>query len=205
MYVVLPLHSGSINLKRMKSKLTPIIIENLIRNMTEKLGVVGFPRMKISSSTELQSAFKSLGFKSLFDPQTANLGVMISGPSAIPNLGSKKISDSKLKSEEPEIQEFFDFISLQNLTSLGIDDLRNNKEIDNPGIYADKVLHQVELTIDESGTEAAAVTSTILSRSGMSFSFISNRPFLFFIRQKSTKYIWFWGTIYKPTPFFNIS
>ena len=205
MYVVLPLKPGAANLKRMKNQLTSDIIESLIGNMTETESIVGFPRMNISNSIELQNALKSLGIKSLFDPETANLSLMSPGLSEQMNDTSKATkSKSKLISEDPEIQKIYDFLILKNLTSVGIEDLRNNKETDNPGIYADKVLHQVELTINESGTEAAAVTSTILDRSGMSLMFIANRPFFFFIRQKSAKFIWLWGTIYKPKPFYDI-
>lgn len=80
----------------------------------------------------------------------------------------------------------------------GIDSLRNSNNLINPGLYADDIIHKVEMTVNEKGTEAAAATSIIIDRSGDSKKFVANRPFLFFIRNEQSKLIWFWGTVNRP-------
>lgn len=74
---------------------------------------------------------------------------------------------------------------------------------DNPGLYVDQVLHKVYMDITELGTEAAAVTSATLSRTGDYVNFRVDVPFLFFIRNHETKVILFWGTVLTPTPNFD--
>ncbi|XP_058795977.1 leukocyte elastase inhibitor [Phymastichus coffea] len=103
----------------------------------------------------------------------------------------------------PIDRQFIDFLDHQNLPTFGVDELRNTAGISNPGLYADDVIHKVEMTVNEKGTEAAAATSVVLDRSGDYQRFIANRPFLFFIRHDVAKSIWFWGTINRPAPHYN--
>lgn len=71
---------------------------------------------------------------------------------------------------------------------------------ENPGLYADQVIHKVYMDITETGTEAAAATSVSLSRGGDIVTFRVDVPFLFFIRDEETKLILFWGSVYTPPP-----
>lgn len=73
----------------------------------------------------------------------------------------------------------------------------------NPGLYADKVIHKVYMDITETGTEAAATTSITLTRDGGKVTFRVDVPFFFFIRHEETKVIMFWGSVNKPTPYFK--
>ncbi|CAG9859298.1 unnamed protein product [Phyllotreta striolata] len=70
----------------------------------------------------------------------------------------------------------------------------------NPGLYAEDVIHKVYMDITETGTEAAAATFVTLYRTVRGVTFRVDVPFLFFIRHEETKTILFWGSIYKPTP-----
>lgn len=97
-----------------------------------------------------------------------------------------------------------------SLLSQTLDDIRNllnqNVELsasENPGLYADQVLHKVYMDITESGTEAAAATSVSLSRDGGRVSLRVDVPFLFFIRHEETKMTLFWGSVHQPTPTFR--
>lgn len=74
---------------------------------------------------------------------------------------------------------------------------------ENPGLYADNVIHKVFMDITESGTEAAAVTSVSLSRDGGRITFRVDVPFFFFILHEQTKTPLFWGSVYTPTPSFK--
>lgn len=78
-----------------------------------------------------------------------------------------------------------------------------NSNVQNPGLYADQVIHKVYIDITERGTEAAASTSVSLTRGGDITIFRADIPFLFFIWHEETKLILFWGTVYEPTPHFS--
>ncbi|XP_046734166.1 serine protease inhibitor 28Dc [Diprion similis] len=99
----------------------------------------------------------------------------------------------------PIDQDFLNYAS-QNRPSYGIDNLRNALKFTNPGLFADDVIHRVEIDITEKGTEAAAVTAVTLTRDGSKKRLIAERPFLFFIRHEPTGLLQFWGTVNKPTP-----
>ena len=56
------------------------------------------------------------------------------------------------------------------------------------GLYISDVLHQAFIAVDESGTEAAAATAVIMDEFGIPAApaeFTVDRPFLFFIRDRS--------------------
>lgn len=78
-----------------------------------------------------------------------------------------------------------------------------NNSYQNPGLYADKVIHKVYMDITETGTEAAASTSVSLSKDGSRVTFRVDVPFFFFIRNEETKTILFWGSVTVPTPNFH--
>lgn len=87
MYVLLPTEEGAKALREFENKLTVDIIENLIRNAKNETCIIGFPRMKLSSSLSLKSTLAALGLESLFDPATADLS-LISQPNNI-NINNK--------------------------------------------------------------------------------------------------------------------
>ncbi|MCU0645565.1 MAG: serpin family protein, partial [bacterium] len=71
------------------------------------------------------------------------------------------------------------------------------------GLYIDEVNHKTFVEVNEEGTEAAAVTSVVISeRSGNSsegFVVRVNRPFIFAIRENHSGTILFIGKIVDPT------
>lgn len=93
------------------------------------------------------------------------------------------------------------FESLDKLRQ-SINQQSTDNNFQNPGLYADKVIHKVYMDITETGTEAAATTSISLSRDGNRVTFRVDTPFLFFIRHEDTKTILFWGSVNTPTPNF---
>ncbi|XP_072398328.1 uncharacterized protein [Diabrotica undecimpunctata] len=78
-----------------------------------------------------------------------------------------------------------------------------NNNYRNPGLYVDKIIHKVYVKLTETGTEAAAATATLVFRSYPQLSFRVDVPFIFFMRHEQTKTILFWGSVEKPTPYFN--
>lgn len=69
----------------------------------------------------------------------------------------------------------------------------------NPGLYADDMLHKVDLTINEAGTEGAAATAVTMRRTGPEVLFRADAPFLFIISHDDTRLPLFYGAVFKPT------
>lgn len=68
----------------------------------------------------------------------------------------------------------------------------------NPRLFADELIHQIDLTVNEVGTEGGAATVTTLRRSGPDVLFRCETPFLFLIRHEDTKLPIFYGTVFEP-------
>uniref|UniRef100_A0A336K6Z7 CSON002129 protein n=1 Tax=Culicoides sonorensis TaxID=179676 RepID=A0A336K6Z7_CULSO len=79
--------------------------------------------------------------------------------------------------------------------------LRYNANIRNPGLYADDVLHKVNLIVNEKGTEAGAATAVTINRSGPQVLFRVETPFLILIRHDDTKLPLFYGSVFEPVSF----
>jgi len=108
------------------------------------------------------------------------------------------------RQSRPMDESFLRFIQSKNFPSYGLDVLRNSANLKNPGLFADEVLHKVEIDVTEKGTEAAAATGIILDRAGNQKRLVADRPFLFFIRHDPTKLILFWGTVNMPIPNYTV-
>lgn len=330
MYVLLPKVEGATALKSFQDQLTVETIENLISNLKNQTCIIGFPRMKLSSTLSLNSALQSLGLRSLFDAKAADLSLLSSGygqntatapilhmsphisrqvspeqlssktneylifsrndfgdnnnqsvnngaranffryddkergynieqwntgfhiqkirrarrnvldekqrinitssrtmyvtendglEKVTPKIShentryvsleenkyrfqntEKKTKNRKRRQSRPIDENFLRFMQSKNFPSYGLDNLRNSANLVNPGLFADEVLHKVEMDVTEKGTEAAATTGILLRRDGNQKKLIANRPFLFFIRHDPTKLVLFWGTVNAPVP-----
>jgi serpin B len=72
----------------------------------------------------------------------------------------------------------------------------------NGGLYISRVLHKTYISTDEEGTEAAAVTAVEVGVTSVGpdqpYYFTIDRPFIYFIQEKSTGTILFIGTVMNP-------
>lgn len=75
----------------------------------------------------------------------------------------------------------------------------NAENAPNPRLFADELIHQIDLTVNEVGTEGGAATITTLRRSGPDVWFRAETPFLFLIRHEDTKLPIFYGAVFEPT------
>lgn len=80
-----------------------------------------------------------------------------------------------------------------------LDALRTaNGPLRNPGIFADEIIHKIDLTINERGTEGGAITYTTAVRTA-NVVFHADAPFMFIIRHEDTKLPLFYGSVFEPT------
>jgi len=139
----------------------------------------------------------------------------------IENVSEEKVNqiDKKLKlaSDEkdginiqiPKFKFNYDLKLKKDLIDLGIKDAFNAKNADfskissKSGIYVSDALHKADIEFTEEGVKAAAVTIFQYTLSPPPeethpVDIIINKPFMFIIRDKKTKSIWFTGTVYEP-------
>ncbi|XP_050595951.1 leukocyte elastase inhibitor isoform X2 [Bombus affinis] len=101
MYVLLPTTPGAKALREFKNKLTVDIIENLIKNAKNETCVIGFPRMKLSTSLSLRPTLAALGLESLFDPVTADLS-LISQSNVVTNMNNRNQTNVRPSESRPK-------------------------------------------------------------------------------------------------------
>lgn len=188
MYVILPFDSDTTQVKSLQDNLTPAILEGLIGKMNQTGMILVMPKMKLETTINLKESLQAMGVKSLFDPFEANLALLSAGDNI-----------KKSAFEAPVVKE------LETLDSIRKSLNQHGPNYQNPGLFADQVVHKVYMHIMETGTEAAATTAIGLSRAGGRAIVRLDAPFLFFIRHNPTKAVLFWGTVSKPTPNFKIN
>lgn len=91
---------------------------------------------------------------------------------------------------------------LQVLESMGVGDLfRSSADLSTltgeSGLQLDTIIHRAKVTVDESGSEAAAATAIFANRFGPD-SFIADHPFVFFLFHKKSNTLLFSGVFNSP-------
>jgi len=145
----------------------------------------------------------------------------------VENVTKEQISEIdkqlKLSSDEtfgvnvkiPKFKFSYDLELTEDLKNLGIqeafDERRANfsKMAEANDLYVSEALHKADIDFTEKGVKAAAVTVIIMMTKGAlpketnPVNVIINKPFMFIIRDKNTKDIWFTGTVYEPNSWEN--
>jgi len=130
-----------------------------------------------------------------------------------------KLSSDELYGVNVRIPKFkfsYDLGLTDDLKNLGIKeafDMKNAnflKMTDANDLYVSEALHKADIEFTEKGVKAAAVTvivmmtkGAILPRETYPVNITINKPFMFIIRDKNTKDIWFTGTVYEPNSWEN--
>ena len=105
----------------------------------------------------------------------------------------------------PKFKVTTDLDLKESLTRMGMKDVFDPSSADLSGItgfkgmYVSNAVHKAYINVDEEGTEAAAATGIGISLTSLSFQFIVNRPFFYFIRHVPTGTILFMGRVLDPT------
>ncbi|MGQ9779164.1 MAG: serpin family protein [Bacillota bacterium] len=95
------------------------------------------------------------------------------------------------------------FILNEKLEALGMVDAFDAAKADFTGItpkrglYITHAVHKAYVEVDEEGTEAAAATGIVMGRS-IHLVFRADHPFLFFIRDRRSGCVLFWGRLVDP-------
>lgn len=106
------------------------------------------------------------------------------------------------KVQLPKLHLKYQLDLVATLSQLGLQELFQAPDlrgISDERLVVSSVQHQSALELSEAGVEAAAATSTAMSRMSLS-SFVVNRPFLFFILEDSTSLPLFVGSVRNPNP-----
>jgi len=107
--------------------------------------------------------------------------------------------------EIPKFKFNYDLKLKEDLVNLGINDAFDSLRADfskmvdgNPsGLCVSEALHKADIDFNENGVKAAAANEFSMPRC-LFGSIKINKPFMFIIRDKNTKDIWFTGTVYEP-------
>ncbi|XP_048649126.1 alpha-2-antiplasmin isoform X4 [Marmota marmota marmota] len=107
---------------------------------------------------------------------------------------------TKVRLPKLHLKHHLDLVT--TLSQLGLQELFQSPDlrgISDERLVVSSVQHQSTLELSEAGVEAAAATSTAMSRMSLS-SFSVNRPFLFFILEDTTGLPLFVGSVRNPNP-----
>ncbi len=88
---------------------------------------------------------------------------------------------------------------------MGINDLFEQATADlskiNTNYFVSSILHKSKIHVDEKGTEASAISTSVFQNKATPPVFNANRPFVYFIVDKATRLILFAGAYKTPTIF----
>lgn len=222
MYVIMPFESSKEKLQQFQFKLTEKDLDKLVSKTEKTDATIAFPKMLIEGTYDLKDPLEALGVRSLFNPRQANLALISpgeSGDSLAPSTLAEnqiKTSPNRNRSRTFPVDDKILFSSrttsdanpvLESRFTQTLDNIRDllnqqspDNNYQNPGLYADQVVHKVYMNITEKGTEAAASTSISLAKIASKVTFKVDVPFIFFIRHEETRTILFWGSVVVPTP-----
>jgi len=126
------------------------------------------------------------------------------------NLKFASSEEGGLNIRIPKFQFDYDLKLKEDLINLGVKDTfdPNNADFSNiakRNLYVSDALQKANIEFNEYGVKAAAVTEFVVAESlrmlprGQPLNIIIDKPFMFIIRDKNTKNIWFTGTVYEPS------
>ncbi|EDW75792.2 uncharacterized protein Dwil_GK15129 [Drosophila willistoni] len=193
MYIIQPLQSSIVQLKYLQQKLTADQIEGLISKMYRRSTLLALPKFHIVESVNMKSVLQRIGLGSMFGISQNDFSLIAENPStAAPNSGRSSTSSARPRQNLSNASD-----SLRNL-----EDQRRAAAAPTSGpksdLYVDEIIHKVDITVNEQGTEAAAATIAYLKKSGPDILFRVDTPFMFLIRHDPTKLVLFYGLINEP-------
>lgn len=201
MFIILPNLSSRERLREFQSNMTAEKINSLISKMTPSRVVLTIPKMHLVSSLELKRTLETLGCRDLFIRGRCDLSVLSATANSMPTRNPPNLVDSLVfpSNDYDSWRVRRDFDSTSNNSLKRLNDLFNlhKNSLPNPGLYAEDVIHKIDLTINEHGTEGAAVTYITATKSADAL-FRVDTPFMFVIRHDETRLPLFYGSVFLP-------
>ncbi|XP_071767101.1 protein Z-dependent protease inhibitor [Centroberyx gerrardi] len=116
----------------------------------------------------------------------------------------KKLEKMKLEVNMPKFKMVQSYSLHDLLPDLGVasvfsDSANLTRLSKDRGLKVSEVLHKAVIEVDETGTTAAAATTTGITAFSLPKTFIINRPFFFFIYHEDTTSLLFMGRMIDPT------
>ncbi|XP_034826497.1 serine protease inhibitor 77Ba-like [Maniola hyperantus] len=150
--------------------------------------ILPYPKVKV---TEVYSKFATISFKDIFDKIDYD----------IKEFGLEDV-DVKL----PRFKISTNLVLNKPLNQMGVYDIFNSKKanfqrITKEEIYISAIVHKADIEVTESGTVASASTSAFFADRISTPNFEANRPFIYFVMEKSTSTVIFSGIYSKPSVF----
>ncbi|XP_018569245.1 serine protease inhibitor 77Ba [Anoplophora glabripennis] len=115
----------------------------------------------------------------------------------------KEFVDEDIHVYLPKFKISSDFVLNGPLIKIGIKDVFSSEEADLVGmfdhfLYVSKVIQKAEIEVNEEGTIATAASGAALQNKSQPPKFRANRPFLYFIVDRSTRSVMFAGKVTNP-------
>ena len=170
--------------------------ENLVYTQGEKFQAVDLPYLStdFAMTILLPNEGKFTEFESEIDRQS--LATIL-----------ESMHSQPVNLQMPKFDFITDVDAKEPLINMGMAEAFDMDHADFSGIteedtlFITDVLHKAAISVDETGTEAAAATAVIIALKGMPgdpISMTTDRPFLFFIRHIPTESILFMGRVSNP-------
>ncbi|XP_018563620.1 serpin B6-like [Anoplophora glabripennis] len=183
MYILFPNADSpyKYNSKQFIKQIDPAEVLSTISKAPLRDVVVKIPKLSLSNSLRLLEPLQRYAqFRKSAVKQTKDIVFPEDGNSII-----NRITD---------IVETFKNFTTETSTDIYLSGAAKNRNL----VVSD-IIQQIIFSINEEGTEAAAVTAGITDYMGGSKTVVLDRPFSFFIRHEPTLATIFWGTITDPS------
>lgn len=179
MYILLPTEKNPdiFNIRAFQQRLTASEILATIAGAKSHSVTIKMPKMQLSSTVSILNPMK----KYLAYKKQTNKGV--------------QANDTRVATDQLNnlVQDFIKFNTSDD------ERLLLSGAAANANLEITDIVQQLTLSVNEKGTEAAAVSAGILDYIGGSKGLLVERPFVFFIMQPETQVVLFWGSISNPT------
>ena len=111
-----------------------------------------------------------------------------------------KLQPRKVKVAFPQFTLRERFSLLETLEKMGMRNVSDFSDMAQPSPFLSKVVHEAYIDVNEQGTEAAAATAAVMSRSLPRYiEFTADHPFVFCIFDASSESVLFIGRVVNPT------
>lgn len=194
MYIIIPNNSTRKGLREFQKLLSAEMIDYMISKMNLTKAIVKFPKLHITNQLDLKAILEQMDLTTLFNEHQSDLSLISNEFVENGHRNDPTIAYAPATRDSPyQLCQF----ALHNLEEL--DSLRRTAEPPtNPRLFVDEIIHQIDLIVNEAGTEGAAVTLTKTKRSLDHVIFRAETPFLFLIRHEETKVPIFYGAVFQP-------